>query len=50
MYTAIVLLSTFLVAVAAWWLFKDLVLSSPLDNVPGPPSPSLLTGEYDVNC
>lgn len=50
MYAAIVLLFTSVVIAAAWWLLKYLVLSSPLDNIPGPPSPSLLAGENSVIC
>ena len=44
MFTAVVILFACLVVSVAWWLLKDLVLGSPLDNIPGPPSPSLLAG------
>lgn len=47
MSTLVVILSVSLVASVAWWLLKDLFLRSPLDNIPGPRSPSLLVGEYD---
>ncbi|KAJ3480631.1 hypothetical protein NLI96_g8210 [Meripilus lineatus] len=29
----------------AWWALKNLVLKSPLDNIAGPPVPSLLSGD-----
>ena len=32
-------------AAALWKFFKQLVLSSPLDNIPGPPADSLVYGE-----
>ncbi|KAJ3479302.1 hypothetical protein NLI96_g9144 [Meripilus lineatus] len=30
--------------IGAWWLLRDLMTSSPLDNIPGPRSPSWLSG------
>ncbi|KAJ3489260.1 hypothetical protein NLI96_g2239 [Meripilus lineatus] len=38
------ILTAILIGVPAWWLLKDFVLRSPLDKIPGPPSPSLLAG------
>lgn len=38
-----ILLSS-IVAWALWALLKHFVMKHPLDNIPGPPSPSFLTG------
>ncbi|KAI0635838.1 cytochrome P450 [Trametes polyzona] len=32
------------VAYGLWWLFRDYVLPSPLDNIPGPASTSIIAG------
>lgn len=38
------LIGTLLAFAGSCWLLKDLFVKSPLDNVPGPPSPSFLKG------
>lgn len=50
MSTLVIIFATSLVASVAWWFLKDLIIRSPLDNIPGPPSPSLVVGEYDAFC
>lgn len=48
--TIVVVAASLVLASVAWWFLKDLVHRSPLDNIPGPPSPSLVAGEYDIFC
>lgn len=40
------LVPAILLVIAVWLLLKDRVLRSPIDQVPGPSSPSLLSGKY----
>ncbi|KAJ3479304.1 hypothetical protein NLI96_g9146 [Meripilus lineatus] len=44
MSTVVLLLAGLPLAFALWWLFKDLIVRSPLDNIPGPPPQSWLSG------
>lgn len=37
----------FVVAWLIWKVFRALTAGSPLDKIPGPPSPSFLTGKVD---
>ncbi|TRM69698.1 cytochrome P450 [Schizophyllum amplum] len=44
--TAVLVLLTLVIARFVWLLFSRFVLRSPLDNIPGPPRESLLTGNF----
>lgn len=47
MLVAIALALVSLIAAVSWWLLKEFTIRSPLDNVPGPRSPSLLSGHLE---
>lgn len=48
LFSLIPLLESVLICASTWFLwkyFRHLVVKSPLDNIPGPPSPSFWTGK-----
>ncbi|KAJ3478354.1 hypothetical protein NLI96_g9816 [Meripilus lineatus] len=47
MSTITILVGTSVFLLIAWFLLKEFFVSSPLDNVPGPPSPSLIKGHME---
>ena len=48
MSTITILVGTSVFLLIAWFLLKEFFVSSPLDNVPGPPSPSLIKGTFAI--
>lgn len=50
MSTYLPLAAAVLALLAGLKLFSNYLLPSPLDNIPGPPSASFFTGEWDETC